>query len=134
MDNSSSEDCNNEISSTSSGIIWVEGGGDCDIGDAGSATAPVIIILDETDLKITGGSIFGIIFSFNNPSKAGSGGDMQMAGNGQIYGVFISDHDMAVSGAAGSFDIRYEGLVLSAIQNSSAFKILAKTPGSWLDY
>lgn len=134
VDNSSAKDCGAVISAASSGIYWIEGGGTCDIGNAGSEAAPVVLILDETDIKMTGGIVYGIIFSFDNPDKTGTGGGIQLAGNGLIYGSFISDHSMTVSGAAGSFDIRYETLVMSTIANGSDFQIFAKTPGSWLDY
>lgn len=126
-------DCST-INASSSGLYWIEG--DCSISNntqAGSPLEPVLIVVDEGDLQLNGGAtIYGLIFSFDNPDKAGSGGTVQYNGSNRVIGALIADHTVDLPN--GNFTIRYEEKVLETLFEMTGGRGLGKRPGTWLDY
>lgn len=122
------------LGAASIGLIWVTG--DCTINAGvivGSATTPVILVIENSDLQMNGGAlIYGIVFSFTSP--AGTEGSVSMLGGATIRGAFISDHAIDISG--GTFDTRYDQDVLSIIENggSDAYSAVEPISGSWKDF
>jgi len=124
--------CSN-LNSNSAGLYWVTGG--CAIAantQVGSPEAPVAIVVDEGDLRINGGAtVFGVVFSFDNPDKSGTGGDVQINGGPIVYGSIIIDHSVDLSN--GAFTVRYDDNVLSTL-NLDVNKSLARVAGGWMDF
>mgnify|MGYP000608810014 CR=1 FL=1 len=122
------------LNAASVGLIWVTG--DCTINGGtivGSATTPVILVIEDSNLQLNGGSlIYGIVFSFTTPG--GIGGGISMTGNSTIRGAFLSDHAIDISG--GTFDTRYDQNVLDIIANggSDAYSAVEPISGSWKDF
>ncbi|MCG6861351.1 MAG: hypothetical protein LJE70_08755 [Chromatiaceae bacterium] len=121
------------LDDTSSGLYWYEGAGDCTIGantTVGTWKRPVLLILDEADLRANGGAtFFGLIFSLDKDG-GGAGGDVALTGTFLLYGSLVTDH--AISLSAGTFVARYSSEVLANL--GAQAPTLAYLPGGWSDF
>ena len=117
-------------------LWWVTG--DCNMGSSqiiGSMTDPVILVIDDHGLSMTGGAarIHGITYLFNNPSNAAIPG-ADLTGNAALYGAIVADMGGTFN-QHGSFSIVYDSsLVDNLIDNDSANFTFAYIPGSWRDF
>lgn len=127
-------DCSG-LGASTTGLIWATA--DCTINantEVGSVTDPVILIIEDADLKMNGGAIInGIVFSFSTTGSLGTG-KISMTGSAFIRGAFISDHEIEISG--GTFNTRFDSNVLGAISSldNDNFTKVEMIPGSWKDF
>lgn len=118
-------DCST-LNNTSAGFFYVTG--DCDLGNIGSATAPVILVVDG-DVSINGNvAFFGMLFARSNNNTA----EVRGNGNVKIFGALVVEGDVNVTGG---IDIVYDSTSASgnsggAIPDSVRF---GRVSGSWLD-
>jgi Tfp pilus assembly protein PilX len=117
-------------------LWWITG--DCNMGSnqvVGSQDAPVILVVDDHQLDMSGGGsrIYGVPFLFNNPSNAATP-SADFHGSPAIYGSFISE--MGGTAMNGSYSIVYEQTLLNNLVSttSSANFSVAYVPGSWRDF
>lgn len=120
--------CNSEVSGKQGAIIWV----DVPAGEifkinstttVGSATNPVILIVNG-NLQLNGSAtIYGIVYSANTEWDNTGGGTSQIIGAAIAEGDFI---------ATGTPNPTYDSSVLNNLSNSlgNYYKI----PGSWRDF
>lgn len=140
-------DCSG-FTSASNGIFWVTG--ECDLpgNDIGGATGDncgktadvlcvVIIIVDDEDLKKTGGDskLYGVIFMFDNPDELDAVSTINMGGSTSIYGALIADHSVCINSScvSGSFDLVYERSIFEDLAADKSNQILARVAGTWID-
>lgn len=115
------------------GFYWIEGG--CTLNgniEVGSVAEPVIIVVENGLIRLTGGPIiYGLVFAFE--TIPGSGG-VQIVGTNTVRGAIISNHDIDISG--GTFNVRYDADVLANISQDSGPKLskVEVVPGSWKDF
>lgn len=112
---------------------WIEGG--CDIGGnitIGSEDYPVVLIINDSLLKVNGGAtIYGITYLFDNPSTGG-GPSAQLSGTTELIGSFVSEAgDAAMSG---SYSVVYNPDVFDNFLNNGSSYSFAWVPGSWRDF
>ncbi|WP_305909807.1 pilus assembly PilX N-terminal domain-containing protein [Methylomarinum sp. Ch1-1] len=141
-------DCSG-FDANSNGIYWVEG--ECDLpgNDIGGATGDncgksaerlctVVIVIDDENLKKTGGDskLYGLIFMFENPDQTGDAvSTINMGGSTSIYGALIADHSVCASSSciSGSFDLVYERSIFEDLASDETNQILARVAGTWID-
>jgi len=130
------------LKNKASGFYWISGA--CTIKDTvGNFAAPVIVVVQDSDLKLNAGAeIFGILFSLDT-SKGANPPTNQMTGHALIEGALISDNTMDLS--AGTLDIRYNADILALMTNPlgcgtppcdppKTFNVVEIIPGSWKDF
>lgn len=125
----------NALDTTATGVVWISG--DCTInaGDVvGSATEPVVLVIEDADLRLNGGAvIWGIVFSFSTDPSIPTGGSISTTGSATVEGALIADHPINIP--AGTFNARYNQDVLERIENGSGrFSRIRIIPGSWKDF
>jgi len=117
-------------------IWWVDG--DCAIGGGGglvigSDSKPVILIVDDHELKMTGKvAVKGIVYIFDNPDNVATP-TASLNGTTEIFGSFVSD----VGGVAmqGSYSVVYDPNVLNSFTNGGGSNYtMTYVPGSWRDF
>ncbi len=119
-------DCSS-LTSGSSGLFWITGNCNPGSGTFGSATRPIIIIV-EGDIAMNGNTkIYGLLYAFSVPGTAG--GRVQLVGTVTIIGAFVSDHEVDLG--SGGFNMVFSRSVLSHLGTTSAS--FAKVPGGWMD-
>lgn len=121
-----------ELNANSAGLYWVTS--ECAIGsgdEIGSVDNPVLIVVADAPLKMNGGEVYGVIFSFDVPDDTGDT-SITTNGNGLIYGGFISDHEPSTMN--GTMTIHFEQNVLNNLAFGSNARGVGKVPGSWADY
>ena len=130
--NETATDCNS-LGPASEGLIWIDG--DCSINAGtivGGQNAPVILIVTDGDLTMNGGAeIWGIVFSFRKPGSV-LDFEINMIGGARVNGVVASNHPVGHSG--GTYNSVYDTDVLEALEQNSAFRRIARVPGSWRDF
>lgn len=134
-----SAECQTELDSSSQGMYWVSGGGTCTLqatADAdgartvGSPGNPVLIILEDTNVRITANSVlFGIIFMFDRDATVE---EFDSAGTAYGYGSIISENQLKVS--AGTFTLRYDECVLNNLIQGDSGGIAGKILGTYTTY
>jgi Tfp pilus assembly protein PilX len=112
---------------------WING--DCDInggGTIGSEDKPVVIIISDGLLKVTGGvQMYGVMYLFDNPSTVGTPSS-QLNGTTEIIGTFVSE---APAGAlSGSYSVVYNPDVIDSFVDNGSNYAFAWVPGSWRDF
>lgn len=134
----------NTLTTASKGLYWIEGGGNCSIGDVGQAddlsTAAfdpnaVILVLDETELTMNANSeLYGYVLAFNHPGNATAGQDITLNGGAKIFGSFLANYDMGtnLNGTMGVIWTDYAGVF--ANPGSSDYAAVAAIPGGWRDF
>ncbi|WP_147653737.1 PilX N-terminal domain-containing pilus assembly protein [Vulcaniibacterium gelatinicum] len=117
-------DCSS-LGTGSSGIFYVTG--NCDLGNFGSPTGPVILVVDG-NVSINGNvTFYGMLFARSNNNSA----EVRGNGNVKIFGSMIVEGDVDLGG---NIDIVYDDT--SASSCTTCFPASAKfgkVPGSWLD-
>ena len=112
-------------------FFWIEG--ECRLNgntDFGSPTSPLLVVV-EGDTRINAGvRFFGMLFLFDRPDIAGTGGDMTLNGGASFYGAIVSDHD--IDFGAGTYQMVYNEKVLANLGES--FVNFGRVPGTWADY
>jgi hypothetical protein len=117
-----------------SGIVWVTG--DCTIsGTIGSATDPLMLVVESGDITMNANSRFyGLMFAYGPTGNAGS---ITANGGAKFWGSMLSN-DTATMGINinGTFDMLWDGSVVDAFTNSgnTEYTIMTLIPGSWADY
>jgi hypothetical protein len=113
------------LDANSSGLYYVTGS--CNIpSQVGSATSPVIVVVDD-DVNVNGNTLFyGILFVRSDDNSA------EVTGNGgvQIFGAMIVEGNVDL---AGSIELVYSDVIMDRLRNSDEFLRFGKVPGSWLD-
>lgn len=91
--------------------------------DIGTATAPVLLIVNG-NLNLTGnGSIYGFVYVM---------GDISLGGNTIITGAVSATGSLNT--ASGSSEIHYDTSMLSLVKNQTTPNPYAKVPGGWRDF
>jgi hypothetical protein len=113
------------LNTSSSGIFYVKG--NCDVNDIGSATSPVIVVVDG-NVSINGNrTFFGMLFVRSNNDSAQVTG----TGNFKIFGSLVIEGNINLTG---SIDIVYDSTAASTNPNElPASARFGKVSGSWLD-
>jgi Tfp pilus assembly protein PilX len=129
--------CTNLVSAgTAAGVNyplwWING--NCTIGGGviGSTTDPVILVVSDGLLKMSGNSqINGIVYLFDNPSGVATP-SAQLSGTTEIVGSFVSD----VGGAAmsGSYSVVYDPTIVDSFLAGGNTFNFAYIPASWRDF
>jgi len=113
-------------------LWWVDGPCDITGGTLGSVDAPIILVIEDNELKGSGNAVInGIVYLFDNPDEAGTP-SAALTGTMEIVGSLISD----VGGNAmdGSYSVVYDpNLVGSFVSNGNSYTF-AWVPGSWRDF
>lgn len=104
--------------------------GECDIKTTiGSKDKPVQIVIWDASFKFNaGGEVYGMIFNY---ADDGNSYDIAANGGAVIYGVFLSNYQMKISG--GGFDAVYDADVVANMADTST-PIIASVPGTWRDW
>jgi len=108
--------------------LWINGSVSVDTsGDLGSATAPVLMVINNGNLDFTIPSvtIHGLVVL--RPTDPVTG--WVTSGSGRIHGAVVVDG--AVTGA-GTLSIEYNGEVLAALR--ATVGNFTRVPGSWRDW
>lgn len=123
-------DCSS-LDQTSKGLFWIEG--DCSgLGSVGSIDGPAVIIV-EGDTKVNANSrIFGMIFAFDHPDIAGTGGTVTLNGTVWFYGAVISDH--AIDLGTGTYHMVYNDKVFKTLVELPDLNDIGRIPGTWFDF
>ena len=140
-------DCS-AFDANSNGMYWVTGECDMPGNDIGGATGDncgktadvlcvVVIIIDDEDLKKTGGDskLYGLVFMFDNPDETDAVSTINMGGSTSIYGALIADHSVCINSSciSGSFDLVYERAIFEDLSNDQSNQLLARVAGTWID-
>lgn len=116
------------------GIVWITGS--CSIsGTVGSASAPIILVVEGGDFQMNANSKFyGLLFAFGPNGDAGS---ITANGGAQFYGSMISNDAVSMGiNINGTFDMIYSTALIGEITTpgNTQFKPMARIPASWADY
>lgn len=124
-------DCSG-LNADSTGLIWVEGGA-CTINSAvGSFANPVMLVVEDNDIKVNGGGyFFGILFAFSTAGNTGSTLNVHMAGSMTLYGAAMSNTDIDMGN--GTYKMRFDKNVLANVSNNPSSRALSRIAGSWSD-
>lgn len=113
-------------------IWWVNG--NCSISGGptiGSTDNPVILVVADGQLKVTGGAqINGVVFLFDKPGGGSPSADL--GGTTEIVGSFISD--AGGSAMQGSYSVVYDPSVIDSFISNGNNYSFAWIPGSWRDF
>lgn len=121
-------DCST-LNTTSTGIFYVTG--NCDLHDIGSATNPVIVVVDG-DVRINGNlAFYGMLFARNDTVNS-TAVRVSGTGNVKIFGSLVVEGSVDIHG---NLDLVYDSTNVAgnpggAIPDSVRF---GKVSGSWLD-
>lgn len=120
------------LGAASTGIFIVDIGIDCDLSNVvGSTAAPVVLIVRDGDLALNGNLIFnGIIFAHSDDPDNAS--DVKANGTATVNGSLIANAPLNIT--SGTFNVKYDQSVLSAIQQGTRFQSTKMVPGSWRDW
>lgn len=114
-------------------LWWVTG--DCAISGGpvlGSIADPIILVVDDHELRITGGAqINGIVYLFDNPDDAATP-EAALGGTTEIIGSFVSD--MGGSAMSGSYAVVYNPDVVESFLKGGNNYTFSYVPGSWRDF
>ncbi|MCF5907520.1 hypothetical protein K3H35_01615 [Aeromonas veronii] len=124
----------NSLGAGSKGLIIVEnaagGGGDIPTL-VGSESAPVILIIKDSDFSMNGGAVFnGVIFDY--ASNPGSPADAKINGTATINGALVANFPFKLT--SGTFNAVYDQRVLQNINTGAAFTKVNLVPGTWRDW
>lgn len=113
-------------------IWWVNG--NCSISGGpiiGSTDNPVILIVADGQLKVTGGAqINGVVFLFDKPG--GGSPSASLGGTTEIVGSFVSD--AGGSAMSGSYSVVYDPSIVDSFVSDGSNYSFAWIPGSWRDF
>lgn len=120
--------CNSQLDGLTGQTIWVTGDGDTVINSGviiGSASAPVILIVDG-NLKITGGAtVYGLVYC------TALAWDNTGGGTSNIIGATLAEGDFT---ATGDPNPTYNPNVLQNLNLQNNLGVSAKIAGSWSDF
>lgn len=118
-------------------LWWITG--DCDITAnkvIGSSTRPVILVIDDKQLKMNGGSkVYGVVYLFDNPSSNATPPTAQLTGGPEVYGSFISD--AGGNAMNGNYSVVYTPAVQDSLNGKTGSGVsfrMTYVPGSWRDF
>lgn len=124
-------DCSG-LNTASSGLIWVEGSSCSITGSVGSFDKPVLLVVQDDSISVTGGGyIFGIVFAFASGGYSSTATDVHLAGGTTLYGAVMSNTRIDMGN--GTYKMRFDKNVLANIQNDPSARALSRVPGSWSD-
>lgn len=123
-------DCSS-LNTSSSGLYWITGS--CSItNDVGSFANPVMIVVQDNDISVTGsGYIFGILFAFGSSGYSSTATSVHLAGGTTLYGAIMANTKIDMGN--GTYRMRFDSNVLSNIANNASGRSLSRIPGSWSD-
>jgi Tfp pilus assembly protein PilX len=103
--------------------IWITGGLNIDsAGDIGSATAPVLLVINgNLNFTATGVTLFGLVYV--------SATDWTSAGSGQIQGAVIAEGNV---GGTSTLTVVHDVALLNQLRYSVGSMV--RVPGSWKDF
>lgn len=126
--NSGNTNYQSDLSGLSGTSIWIDQtGGTATISGnivVGTATAPVILIINGNTQFSGTVTIYGYVFVMGNTTT-------DLTGNVNIIGSLTTSNDL---NATGSIQVNFSPTVLDNLQNSSNMRYYAKVPGSWKDF
>lgn len=127
--NSSSTNYSSTLNNMTSTSIWIDQvGGTASINGnttIGSATHPVLLVVNG-DFSLSGNvTIYGYIFVF------GTNTIDSISGNVTINGAISATGNLTMSGSS---ELTYAPDVLSNLQNTPSMRYYAKVPGTWRDF
>ncbi len=103
-------------------VIHVRGDLEVDAGDVGSATDPVLLVLDgDLDLQDPAARIFGLVY--------GQDTTFAVAGNGEVRGAVVAETDFSSNDSP---TIVHDASVLRRLQLQHGSFV--RVPGSWRDF
>lgn len=124
----------NSLGAGSKGLIIFENtsGGKCDIPAlVGSESAPVVLIIRDSDFTMNGGAVFnGMIFDY--ASDPGNPADAKVNGTATINGALVANFPFKLT--SGTFNAVYDQNVLQNINTGAAFTRINLVPGTWRDW
>lgn len=125
--------CATQLTSASTGLLWVTDTACNPGGDVGSAANPVLVVGDVGAAgRITinaNEEFYGLLFLFS-PGTPPTSGELKTNGSAHVHGAVMAYADLKLNG---TFILEYDGDVLSALRNSPSTRALARIPGSWSD-
>lgn len=122
-------DCSS-LSTSSSGLIWIEG--DCDSsGDIGTAADPVTLVV-EGDMTLNAGQDFyGFLYLFKYPAPT-TAPTFKANGNAMVHGAVFADENVDLQ-LNGAFILKYDSLVLGNLKKGTSGRTLGRIAGTWSD-
>jgi hypothetical protein len=125
--------CSTQLTSASSGLIWVTDTSCNPGGDVGTAAAPVLLVGDVgSGGKITinaNDDFYGLLFMFS-PGTPPTSGELKTNGTAHLHGAVFAYDDLKLNG---NFILEYDGTVLATLKNNASSRTLARISGSWTD-
>lgn len=98
----------------------------------GSPSNPVIIVIDDHALQVSGNvKIYGIVYLFNNPDDVATP-SASLTGTTEIIGSFISD--MGGAAMSGSYSVVYDPNIVTAFKSEGSNYNFSYIPASWRDF
>lgn len=126
-------DCG-KLDTTAAGLYWVRV--DCTLGAVGTATAPVVLVVDNAARLGAGLRVFGLMFvrALEDEMVPATGGSAELIGNanGVFYGAIVVQGTVTRLNGTGSVVYIKEVLDALADNNPQLMPGLA-LPGSWTD-
>lgn len=109
------------------GRYWVTGG--CiltGVTTVGTVDEPVILVVEDGDLEISGSSVFFGLIYVRDPNGNRT---ITLTGSADLYGALVSDRNI---GIGGSFDVHYDYDILRKAGSTSGGGF-SKLTGGWRD-
>ncbi len=124
-------DCSS-LNTKSSGLIWVTPG-PCNItSSVGSFESPVLLVVQDTTVSITGGGeIFGLLFVFGSSGYSATATNVHLAGGTTLYGAIMTNTKVDLGN--GTYRMRFDQNVLNNISRNPSGGVIRRLPGSWSD-
>jgi hypothetical protein len=120
-------DCSS-LSAASSGLIWVTGS--CNPpGNVGTATSPVLLVVEQDITMNAGDEFFGMLYGFNS---AGTELTLKANGNAHLRGAILAHNSVDLQ-LNGGFILEYDADVLTALKNNPSGRALSRISGAWSD-
>ncbi|GAA5194014.1 PilX N-terminal domain-containing pilus assembly protein [Ferrimonas gelatinilytica] len=130
-------DCSDtsQLSAASTGIFVYEGTAECVINNAGSADAPVILLVVDADAKLNTGDVYGVVFNFDSDVTDALSPRLFLTGDGKVQGAVMTNSltPVNINGVAG---VAWNPNVFDAFEEDpdGVFRPLARVAGSWKDF
>ncbi|MFH7565738.1 pilus assembly PilX N-terminal domain-containing protein [Oceanimonas smirnovii] len=119
------------------GFYIIQGVSDCSVSANLGATSPVVIVLKDSDLTISGNySVYGVVFAYDSHAGVGSKFSVKVNGGARLYGILISNYE-DIELPTGSYDAIYDQDVIVRLADADAgspFVNLNVISGSWKDW
>ena len=126
-------DCSTQLTTASSGLVWVTDTSCNPAGSIGSAAAPVLLVGDVGSAgRITlnaNDHIYGLTFMFS-PGATPTSGELKTNGTAHLHGAVMAFADLKLNG---TFILEYDKNVLNSLVDLPNSRALARVAGGWSD-